>query len=220
MQETHIAQMNKIITKQKKHKLDIEQLQWSQLKIKENLEEKMENKIEQQTNLLSSLVSMIHKMKGDKASTTPVHMNKNKKGSSKIDTTAISQGEMTDCSYSEEEDIIPSPPRKAKVLKVPTTTTDSNCPKSPTPAVVNAKDASNHTHLQNFPFHTNHNLLIVTWLFGRNSRIGAFALQPFIYAYLFHVNYQSLAQNHQSYILYHLLYALMTHLVKNSKYFH
>jgi hypothetical protein len=110
MQETHIAQMNKIITKQKKHELDIEHLQCSQLKIKESLEEKMENKIEQQTNLLSSLVSMIHKMKGDKDSNISVQTNESKQASTKIDTTAISQGDMTDCSYSEEEDIISSPP--------------------------------------------------------------------------------------------------------------
>jgi CRISPR/Cas system CSM-associated protein Csm4 (group 5 of RAMP superfamily) len=69
MQKTNIAQMNEIITKQKEHESKIEQLQNSQIKIKENLEMKMDNKIEQQTNLLMSLVLMkIHDMKEDKLS--------------------------------------------------------------------------------------------------------------------------------------------------------
>jgi hypothetical protein len=107
MKDTHIAQMNEIRSKQKEHEHDIKQLQNAQTKIKENLETTMDNKIEQQTNLLMSLVSMVHEMKEEK----------NKSGNSQVDHNLITTPtntenvighnaeDLTDCSYSDEEDI-------------------------------------------------------------------------------------------------------------------
>jgi hypothetical protein len=72
----------------------------------------------------------------------------------------VSQSELTDCSYSVDsslqsandsensasetetvEDIIPSPPRHDKALKVPPTPSVADCSKSPTSAVDRTKDA-------------------------------------------------------------------------------
>jgi hypothetical protein len=104
MQQTHIAQMIEIITKQKEQELDIENLQNTQMKIKENLEAKMDTKIEQQTNLLTSLVSMIRDLKEDKNNRNNNKTEQTTQSPTDDNNVLINPGDMTDCSYLEEEE--------------------------------------------------------------------------------------------------------------------
>jgi hypothetical protein len=107
MKDTHIAQMNEIRSKQKEHAHDIKQLQNAQTKIKENLETKLDNKIEQQTNLLTSLVSMVHEMKEEKNKNDNLQVEPNPITTSTNTENVIGHNaeDLTDCSYSDEEDI-------------------------------------------------------------------------------------------------------------------